>query len=66
MKQSSNKEASSFGAGYPAGVTPIDFPKKSSLNTWGKKKPFVKAHGGDQYGVTMHKSDPAVDFPTTY
>jgi hypothetical protein len=62
--KSANKEAHSLGFGYnSAPDTPIQLPKANVIPGYGKKKPFVKAHGGDQYGVTLHNSAPAVDFP---
>ena len=62
--KAANKEADSLGFGYKlAPTTPIQVPKVSRAANYGKKKPFVKAHGGDQYGATMHTSAPAVDFP---
>lgn len=61
-----NDEGYSLGFGYElAPKSPIAVPKMNSKASYGTKKPFVKAHGGDQYGVTMHKSDPAISFPTS-
>lgn len=62
--KSSNKEGFSLGMGYNKSVSPISVPKMNSASSYGKKKPYVKPHGGDQYGVTMCTSEPAINFPT--
>lgn len=43
----------------------IHLPAKPGFSGYGKKFKPIPAHGGDQYGVTMQKSRPAVDFPSS-
>lgn len=62
--KASKSEGENYGVTTQSSCPAISFPKQASSQGYGKKKPYVKPHGGDQYGTTMHKSAPAINFPT--
>lgn len=61
--KASNKEMYSLGYGY--NLPPksyIKVPKMNSIPGYGKKLKSAPVYGGDQYGVTLQKSRPAIPF----